>query len=185
MDDRHIVELYWQRSQEAVAQTQQSYGRYLHGLARRILPDVRDAEECVNDTYRDAWNAIPPHRPENLSAFLGKITRRNCLDRWRRNGAKRRGGGEIPLVLEEMEECIPGDGSVEAETERREIVRAINDFLRGLPLTERQVFLRRCWYLEPISLIASRFGFSESKTVSMLHRTRVKLRAYLEKEGFV
>lgn len=184
MDDDRIVELYWRRSEEAIGETASKYGKYLHSIAYRILTDTRDAEECVSDTYVDAWNAMPPRRPAILSTFLGKITRRISIDMWRKRNADKRGGGELPLVLEELEDCVSGTDSVIEEAERRELIRKIDTFLRTLPENERQVFLRRYWYFEPVSSIAKRFRFSESKTTSMLHRTRGKLRALLEKEGY-
>ena len=183
MEDRNIVELYWQRNEGAISETAAKYGPYLYGISYRILASPEDAEECVNDTYHDAWRCMPPHRPSVLSAFLGKITRRISIDRWRCYGAEKRGGGEAALALEELEECVSGSGDVEAEVERLELQKKLDDFLTALPPTERQVFLCRYWYMEPISAIAERFACSGSKVKSMLHRTRKKLRAMLEKEG--
>ena len=183
MEDRRIVDLYWHRNENAIAETAEKYGRYLHSIAYRILSNTEDAEECVNDTYADAWNAMPPHRPSVLSTFLGKITRRISIDLWRRRNAGKRGGGEIELVLEELEECVSG-GTVEEESERRELREKLNDFLLSLPSPERKVFLCRYWYMEPISSISQEFGYSESKVTSMLYRTRGKLRVMLEKEGY-
>lgn len=184
MDDQHIIELYWNRDETAISETAAKYSRYLTGISRQILANQEDAMECVNDTYHDAWNAMPPHRPSILSAFLGKITRRISIDRWRRQQAGKRGGGEITLALEELKDCVSGTGDVELELQRRELARLLNDFLGTLPKTERRIFLCRYWYLDSISSIASHFGFSRSKVTSMLHRTRGKLRARLEKEGY-
>ena len=184
MEDNQIVELYWQRSEDAIPETAEKYGKYLHSISYRVLSDTEDAEECVNDSYVDAWNAMPPHRPSILSTFLGKITRRISIDRWRKKNAEKRGGGEITLALDELEECVSGEGSVEDEAERRELTTMIDRFLLAIPDTERRVFLCRYWYLEPVPVIAKRFAFSESKVTSMLHRTRGKLRTLLEKEGY-
>ena len=184
MEDRRIVELYWQRSEDAIAETASKYGNYLHSIAYQVLSNTQDAEECVNDTYSAAWNAMPPHRPSVLSTFLGKITRRISIDRWRKYSAEKRGGGEVALALDELADCVSGSGSVEEAAERRELKNLIDRFLDALPTTERKVFLCRYWYLDSVSSIAKQFGFSESKVTSMLHRTRAKLRAVLEKEGY-
>ena len=184
VDDHQIIELYWKRDEAAITETANKYGRYITGISLQILNDPEDAAECANDTYHDAWNAIPPHHPSILSAFLGKIARRISIDRWRRQTAAKRGGGEITLALEELKDCVSGTDHVELELQRRELARLINRFLGTLPPVERQVFLRRYWYLDPVAAIGDRFGFSQSKTASMLHRTRKKLRALLEKEGY-
>lgn len=184
MEDEHIVELYWERSEEAVSETAAKYGRYLYSIAYHILANEQDAEECVNDTYSDAWKTIPPHRPSVLSTFLGKITRRIAVDFWRKNSAEKRGGGETALVLEELGECVSGSGSVEDEVERRELLHQINVFLEKLPDTERRIFLCRYWYCEPVSSIAERFGYTESRVASQLYRTRNRLRSGLKKEGY-
>ena len=184
MDDARIVALYWDRSDEAIPETASKYGSYLTSISQNILASREDAEECVNDTYHDAWNAMPPHRPSILSTFLGKITRRISIDRRRQLTAEKRGGGELTLALEELEDCVSGTGSIENEMERKELARLFNDFLNTLPVTERRVFLCRYWYMDSIQSIAQQFGFSQSKVASMLHRTRAKLRAVLTKEGY-
>lgn len=183
--DERIVELYWQRSESAVSETAEKYGDYCSYIAYNILYSREDAEECVNDTYLDAWNSMPPHRPSILSAFLGKITRRISLDRWRRKHADKRGGGQIELVFEELEDCIADGGNTETAMEQREMGRIIGEFLDALPAVERRVFLRRYWYMDSVAGIALDFDFTESKTVSMLYRTRQKLRAKLESEGYM
>lgn len=181
MEDSRILDLYWQRSQQAIAETAKKYGRYCFSIAFNILENGADAEETVNDTYLGAWNAIPPHRPANLSTFLGKITRRLALKRWEANRAAKRGGGETALVLEELAGCIPGK-SLEETMNERELSRILQKFVRDLPRTERRVFICRYWYLDPIANIAKEFGFSQSKVKSMLLRTRNKLKKELEKE---
>lgn len=184
MDDVRIVALYWERSDTAIPETASKYGSYLTSISYNILASREDAEECVNDTYHDAWSSIPPHRPSILSTFLGKITRRISIDRWRKLTADKRGGGELTLALDELEECVSGIGSMEDEIERKELAKLFNDFLNTLPVAERRVFLCRYWYMDPIQSIAQQFGFSQSKVASMLHRTRAKLRTALEKEGY-
>lgn len=184
MDDRSIVALYWQRNERAIEETVTKYGKYLYSISYQILSNEEDAEECVNDTYNDAWQAMPPHRPSILSTFLGKITRRNSIDLWRKHNAEKRGGGEIALVLDELEECVSGNNDVESEIERQELQKKINVFLMGLPRRECHVFICRYWYMNSISDIAKQFNYSESKIKSMLFRTRDKLRIMLEKEGY-
>ena len=184
MDDKHIVDLYFSRSEEAITQTDKKYGRYCYSIAYNILTNKEDAEESVSDTYMTAWRAIPPRRPSMLSTFLGKITRHISIDRWRERSATKRGGGEVPLALEELKDCIAGMQDVEMEYERKEVLKTYVKFLEALPTTERRVFLCRYWYVESIETIADKFGFSQSKVKTMLHRTRVNLRKQFVKEGF-
>ena len=130
-----------------------------------------------------AWGSIPPHRPNRLSTYLGKITRRCALEKWKAAHAQKRGGGEVPLALEELSECIPGGSSPEVAMEVKELTQQINVFLKSLPEIEQRVFVCRYWYLAPVKTIARDFGFSESKVKSMLSRTRNKLKTSLEREG--
>ncbi|MBE5861663.1 MAG: RNA polymerase sigma factor [Lachnospiraceae bacterium] len=184
MEDQRIVDLYWERNESAIPETAAKYGKYLQRISYQILSNAEDAEECVNDTYQDAWQSMPPHRPSVLSTFLGKMTRRISIDLWRKRSAEKRGSGVAALALEELEECVSGTGDVESEAIRHELQRKLNAFLLGLPQVDRQVFLCRYWYMDSISDIAKQFSYSESKIKSMLHRTRKKLRALLEKEGY-
>ena len=185
MEDQQIVALFWQRDENAVAETAQKYGRYCTAIARAVLHSSEDAEECVNDTYCAAWNAIPPNRPELLSAFLGKITRRIALKKLRDHTAAKRGGGEATLILDELEACIPSGETPEEKLETAELTERINVFLAALPQTERRVFLRRYWYFDPVHAIAERSGYTESKVKMMLKRTRDKLMVQLQKEGLL
>ena len=185
MDDKRIVDLYWQRSEDAISETASKYGKYLYSIAYQILSNTQDAEECVNDTYTGAWNTMPPHRPSVLSTFLGKITRRISIDLWRKYSAEKRGGGETNLVMDELEDCASEPTAVEMVIERKEMARIIREFLDALPVTERRVFLRRYWYMDSIANIASDYDFTESKTASMLHRIRSKLREKLKSEGYL
>jgi len=183
MEDHAIIELYWERSEDAISTTAAKYGGYCYTIAYNILSNNEDAEESVNDTWLAAWNTMPPRRPKLLAAFLGKMTRYISLDRWKNRTARKRGGGEVPLVLEELEECISGEDSVEKEYLQKEFAESLNQFVENLPDVERKVFLCRYWYMDSIETIAEHFGFSESKVASMLHRTRGKLRKMLEQEG--
>ena len=184
MDDKSIVDLYFSRDQEAITQTDKKYGRYCYSIAYNILTNKEDAEESVSDTYVAAWRAIPPRRPSVLSTFLGKITRHIAIDRWRERNASKRGGGEVPLALEELQDCVAGMQNVEMDYERKEIIKAYVRFLDALPVTERRVFLCRYWYVDSVEAIADKFGFSQSKVKTMLHRTRAKLRKQLAEEGY-
>ena len=184
MEDERIVDLYWARDERAVTETEHKYGGYCRAIARNILTDEEDTRECVNDTWLGAWNAMPEDRPARLGAYLAAITRRVALNRWKAARTQNRGGGETPLVLEELSECVPGGESAEAALEAKELGRAVAAFVRALPDTERRVFLCRYWYLDSIADIAGTFGFSQSKIKSMLARTRKKLLTYLRKEGF-
>ena len=184
MDDKSIVDLYFSRNEDAITQTGKKYGRYCYSIAYNILTSKEDAEESVSDTYMTAGSSIPPRRPSALSAFLGKITRHISIDRGRERVATKRGGGEVPLALEELSDCISGMQDVEMEYERKELLNAYVKFLDGLPATERRGFLCRYWYVESIETIADKFDFSESKVKTMLHRTRAKLRKQFAKEGF-
>ena len=184
MDDKRIVDLYFSRNEEAIIQTDKKYGHYCYCIAYSILVNREDAEESVSDTYMTAWRKIPPRRPAVLSTFLGKITRHISIDRWRERSAYKRGGGEVPLVLEELEDCVAGVQNVELEYVRKEVIKAYIKFLDKLPVTERRVFLCRYWYVESIEAIADKFGFSQSRVKTMLYRTRIKLRRQLAEEGY-
>ncbi len=184
MDDNKIIELYFQRAENAIEETDKKYGKYCYTIADNILNDRYDAEESVNDTYLSAWNSIPPHKPSILATFLGKITRRISIDKWRRRNAEKRGFGETPLVLDELQECVADTKNVESEMDRKLLEEVINSFVASLSPTEKKVFLCRYWYLDSISSISKQFGFSESKVKSMLMRTREKLRKILIKEGY-
>lgn len=185
MDDQEIVRLYWERSETAISETASKYGAYCYAIAYNILVSREDAEESVSDSYLAAWNAMPPHRPAVLATFLGKITRRLSIDRWRTRNRYKRGGGEITLALEELGDCVPDKETVEKTCERKELLQAVERFLKTLPQTERRVFMCRYWYMDPIAVIAGYYGFTESKVSSMLSRTRKKLRGALKKEGLL
>lgn len=183
MEDKGIIDLYWSRSENAIAETDKKYGPYCYSIAYNVLSNREDSQECVNDTYMAAWEQIPPQRPGSLSAFLAKITRNLSISRWRKQSAAKRGGGEVVLALEELHDCAAQGQNVESIYLYKETVQVFKEFLKMLSQTERGVFLRRYFFLDPIADIARDFGFSQSKVKSMLMRTRNKLRLCLEKEG--
>lgn len=184
MEDKQIVQLYWDRNEAAIPATAEKYGAYCASIARNILGSEQDTEECVNDLYLSAWNAMPPHRPRMLSTFLGKLTRNLAFNRYKRLTAQKRGGGETALVLEELAECLSGEDHVERELDRRELLAAINGFLRTLPAKKRSIFLCRYWYADPVGEIASRYGMSSGAVSMTLNRLRGQLRGYLSERGF-
>jgi len=185
LEDNRIIELFWQRQETALTETRKKYGAYCFRIAYNILKNSEDSEECVNDTYLHAWQAIPPKRPEHFAAFLGKITRNIALQRFIRYNAAKRNGSETALALEELRESALPTGEIETEriAEASEINRALADFLGGLTKEARVVFVLRYWHLYSVADIAARCCMSESKVKSMLFRARKKLKEHLEKEG--
>ena len=180
MKDSEIVALYWERSEEAVAETKAKYGWYCTSIAYQILSSVEDSEECVSDAYWKTWSSIPPNRPEDLRSYIGKITRNLALNRIKAGSTKKR--GEVPLVLEELE--VASLDTVENEMDRKLLSEAITRFLRTLPQEKRRVFVLRYWYFESLAMIARETGWKENRLKVELYRLRKKLAAYLEKEGF-
>lgn len=181
-EDQKIIDLYWNRSENAITETAVKYGRYCTSIAYGILKSREDAQECVSDAYLMAWNAIPPRRPADLGTYLGKITRNLSIDRLRTRNRDKRGGGEMPLALEELEEVVVGSDSPENEAIRKELAASMNRFLGELTVQERYVFVRRYWYLDSLADIAKNTGFSGSKVASMLFRLRGRLKKQLIKE---
>lgn len=182
-DDEKILELYIERNEDAIEQTQMRYGSYLLSLARSVTGSEQDAEECVNDTYLRAWNSIPPAHPIPLRPYLARVTRNLALDRVSRESAQKRGGGELTMMLSELSEVL--EDSVAEQTEEGAIGTVIDAFLRELPKIDRVVFVRRYFYGCSIAEISKECGVSNSKIKSMLHRTRKKLRVRLQKEGII
>ena len=184
MEDKEIVDLYWARSENAIAETDKKYGRYCHYIAYQILSDNEDAEEIVNDTYLKTWNTVPPNRPDPLKGYVGMISNQLALDRYHFKTAAKRGGGQMPAVLHELSECIP-DGDDGADIGQSIALRdALVRFLKSLPEKTRTIFVRRYWYVTPLSEIAEEFGMKESTVAMLMLRTRFKLKEFLEKEGF-
>lgn len=184
MEDEKIIDLYWERSQEAIARTEEKYGTYCSRIAWNILSSREDCEECVNDTWMRAWNAMPPERPRILPAFLGAITRNLSLDRYRKLHAKKRGEGETAFVFDELRDCLSEDGP-EQQMDAELLADALNRFLQQLERDNRIIFVRRYWYMDSVEAITKRLSMSESKVKSSLFRSRNKLRIFLQKEGFV
>ncbi|MBR5615882.1 MAG: RNA polymerase sigma factor [Clostridia bacterium] len=184
MDDQKIVDLYWERSETAIKETQRKYGKYCHAIAYAILHSDEDAEECVNDTLLRTWNSIPPAKPNRLATFLGKITRNLSLDRWEKNNAQKR-SGPVEVVLDELGECIPDADSMLDPTDKIALSDAINSFLEELPVQTRQIFMRRYWFMSAVKDIARDVDMSESAVKVSLMRTRNAFKAHLEKEGIV
>lgn len=183
MTDDQIIALYWDRSEMAIKETDSKYGTVCYGIAYRILQDRLDSEECVSDGYWRLWNTIPPQRPQRLRSFLGKIIRNLALNRYEKETAAKRGGGEVPLALEELSGCLPGKESTQQYLEEKELQKCISAFLRSIKKTDRIIFLLRYWELRPVGEIAKTIGASESKVKMSLHRSRKGLKAALEKEG--
>src|SRR5699024_552752 len=157
MDDAQIVQLYWDRNEQAIHSTSDKYGNYCTSIAKNILGNQEDAEECVNDTYLNAWNAMPPHRPSILSTFLGKITRNLSFNRYKHNTADKRGSGELPVVLEELSDLVSGKDDVEQAFDQKELTKAIDTFLNRLSPKKRSIFISRYRSEEHTSELQSRF----------------------------
>lgn len=183
LTDNEIIVLYQNRSENAIAESNAKYGAYCFAVANNILNSREDSGECVNDTWLYTWNVIPPKCPEILKLFFAKITRNLSVDRLRQRTSKKRGGGELALALEELEECVPDKSSVEEALDEKHLSIVIDEFLRTIPQRDRQFFLRRYFFTEAVSKIAKRFNVSESAVSVSLHRTRAKLKVHLEKEG--
>ena len=181
MEDHAIIELFWQRSETAIPAARDKYGRYCTAIARNILPSPEDAEECLSDTWLQAWESIPPQRPVLLGAYLGRITRNLAYNRWKAAAADKRGGGQTALALDELSEIV-SDGSAPL-CEEIALRDAVNGFLRRLPDPARTVFVMRYWYVCTVADIAAELGMSESRVKMILHRTRNRLREHLNKEG--
>ena len=181
MEDSKIIALFWERNEDAIAETHVVYGRKLQTLADSILQNHEDAEESVSDTYMRAWETIPPQKPNYFFAYLAKICRHFSLNRldWKQ-AAKR--SAQVVELTREMEQCIPDTGR-DRWMEGKEIGRVLNAFLESLSKESRLIFLRRYWYVDTIAEIAQRYEISESKVKMQLHRTRAKLQTYLEREG--
>ena len=184
MQDEKIVELYWSRDENAIRETQDKYESYLYKIAYNILSDKEDSNESVNDTYLAAWNSMPPHKPNVLSTYLGKLTRRISIDIFRKRNRIKRQGSEYTLSLTELEDCISNDNSPENDYEAKVLGEAINAFLRTLSNDARNVFIGRYYFLDSVKDVANYCGISEAKAKTLLHRTRNSLREHLEKEGF-
>lgn len=179
MDDRSIIELFFARDERAISETAERYGKICHGIAYNILGDEQDAEECVNDTYAGLWNAIPPARPDNLRAFVCRVTRNLSLKRLRAL-TRQKCSREMTVSFSELEEILPDEA---VDGREGEVAAHVSAFLREQSEDVRGVFMRKYYFFDSVEAIAKRYGFSQSKVKSMLFHTRNKLKEYLIKEG--
>ena len=184
MNDDAIVALYWQRDESAITVTQEKYNAYLMKIARNILNDTEDSEESVNDTYLAAWNSMPPQKPSVLSTYLGKLTRRISISMFRRRNAVKRKGSELALSISEVEDIMTDHADPEKELEAKQLGVLLNAFLRSLKPDERNTFIGRYYYMDPLKDIAGYCGMSEGKAKTVLFRTLQKLKEYLAREGY-
>lgn len=185
MESKEIVELFFSRDERAIEAVSDKYGGYCGRVAMNILGSREDSEECINDAFLKAWELIPPNKPDRLSTFLGKLTRNVAINRLRQQNAQKRGGGEAAAVFDEISEFTPDKFSVEAETEKKELVNAINEFLKKLPAKKRKVFICRYWYCDSIRDIAAQEGLTESNVSVILNRTGQKLKKHLTEKGMI
>ncbi len=184
MLDEQIVELYWKRDESAIRVTEDRYGNYLFKIAYNILSDREDSKESVNDTYLRAWYSIPPHRPQILSTYLGKITRELSIDIFRKRNRLKRKNSQYTIALSELEECVSIGESTEDQIEVKLLGEAINSYLREISPTARKLFIGRYYFMDSLKEVAFYCGMTETKAKSILYRTRIGLKAYLQKEGF-
>ncbi len=185
MDDDKIIELYWQRDEKAVCETELKFGKYLLRTAMNILGDQEDSKESVNETYLSAWKTIPPHKPVHLSAYLAKLTRRISISMLRKRTSRKRMPEEYMLSLSELEDCIPAGNTPEQEADTKMLGESLNHFLKKIPETERNLFVLRYFFSYSVRESAKKLEMSESKAKSMLYRTRSKLKRQLEQEGYL
>ena len=184
MEDKDIVKLYWERDKKAIEKTSDKYGNYCKSIALNILHSNEDAEECVNDTYLNTWNAIPPHRPKMLSTFLGKIVRNLSFNRYKAEHSQKRGGYEISAILDELSEIVSGKENVEDEVTAHELISEINSFIDSLREDKRYIFIHRYWYADSITYIAKQCKRSENSVSAELSRIRKRLCYYLSERGY-
>ena len=182
--DSHIISLYEARDEQAIALTAARFGGCCYTVAYNVLANREDAEECVSDAYLAVWNAIPPAKPASLSGFLTRITRNLALDRYKSRHSDKRGGGQVPLALEELSEVVSGEEDIPADYARRELLEAISRFLAKCSPRDRGIFTDRYVRLDATPDLAVRYGVKEAQVLLILSRTRKKLKAYLEKEGY-
>lgn len=186
LSDAEIVSLFQARDETAISAASKKFGSYCGTVVKGILKNPQEAEECLNDTWLKAWESIPPHEPTNLGAFLATLAKNISLNRYTQTHAKKRGGGEISLVLEELAECSSRNNNVEKVYEHKLLVEAVNEFLRSLPRDKRDIFVLRYWFCLSTAEIAKKVGALNRNSVSVtLLRTRRALTAHLKKQGFL
>ena len=184
MDDRQIIELYFERDEKAIVETQNKYGKYCFTVANNILSNEQDSEECVNDTYNKTWNAIPPQNPNRLKLFLARITRNLAFDKIKSENRVKRGSGELVLALDEIGEIVSDNTYIGAELESKEFMQTVNAFLHTVTERECNIFISRYFYIESIDEISKKYRISKVNVNKILSRIRAKLKLYLEKEGY-
>lgn len=184
MEDTQIIELYWQRSEQAITETAQKYGSFCLTIATNILSLREDAEECVNDTYHQAWNAIPPQRPVRFQPWLGRIVRNIAINLWNKNHAQKRYAG-MDALLHELEDCIPASQTVQQALDERELATLLENWLYTLSQEDRRLFLQRYWYGVPLQELAAAQGVAPNKLTGRMYRLRKALQSTLEKEGIL
>ncbi len=182
MEDNEIIELYWNRDERAISETDKKYGRYCTSIAHNILQNKEDETECINDTYYKTWNSIPTARPNIFRLFIGKITRQLAINKYEKIKAKKR-YSKLEVVLDELEECVPSNQNIENEVEYDELKNNINSFLYSLSEKNRNIFLDRYWYMYSIKEISKKYNANESNIKVNLYRTRNILKSYLEERG--
>ena len=182
LSDNEIISLFNERDEKALSAVSLKYGSYCGAVVRSILKDPQDEEECLNDTWLKAWESIPPESPHNLGGFLVKIAKNISLNRYSQSHAKKRGGGELPLVLDELSECLADKNNVEKTFEQKLLTDAVNEFLQTLSPEKRDIFVLRYWYCLPVAELARKMGISRSSAAVSLTRTRRSLTAYLKKK---
>lgn len=184
MDDNEIIQLFFARDEGAIQAAQRQYGAYCAAVAENILGDRGAAEECVNDGWLKCWQSIPPQRPRSLKSFAGRIVRNLALSALRAERTQKRGGGQVRLALDELSEVVSGGETPEGALDRAAFRAALDGFLASLSARDRNLFLRRYWYLDGVEALAKRFAMSKTQVTTTLHRLRAKLRVHLEQEGF-
>lgn len=184
MEDLQIIKLYWLRDEAAIIETNTKYGRLLHTIANNILSDYEDSEECVSDTYCNAWNAIPPQKPNSLASYLGRIVRNLSINRWHEHRAQKRYNG-ADVLLSELSECVPSINNVEKEIESNELSEVISDWLFTLSQDDRVLFLRRYWFGDSVNKLADECGTTPNKLAGRMYRLRQSLKKALEKEDIL
>ena len=184
LSDEKIIEMFWDRDERAISETDRKYGKYLYAIAYNIVHDHPDCEECLNDTYLGTWNKIPPARPTAFQSFLSKIMRNIAIDRFRKNTAQKRVPSEMTVSLGELDECMAYQSDMEEDRMVRELAVMLNDFLAGLPKRRQFVFVCRYYYADSVAKIAEMLGLSEKTIRRDISQMKADLKAFLEKGGY-
>lgn len=185
LDDDRLLELFRNRDERALSAVTEKYGRYCSSVAYGILKNREDAEECVNDAYLKLWESIPPNCPDNLKAYAARVTKNLALNLLKNDRTEKRGGGELAMVFEELSECVAGTDNVEKTVLEKELIEAVNKFLKTLPQKKRDIFVLRYWYTLSVTDIAKRYGCSENSVSVTINRTRKALTEFLRKRGMI